>query len=177
MWSSTHPDTIRVLLSRSRTSCAWILYTQCDVPFYIPALEAAMENLLDVQLGLTGTPWHVTNSCPDMSRFMPSLLLLSLLSSSLLLSPPPNSLHLIWFCRRATIYEGGVRYVCLDAHRSYRNVTPVKIPPLLVFHLKVFYYLAVLLEAEPVCKRYYNTSKKWIIIKVTPSKSMQKVLL
>ena len=111
-----------------------------------------------------GTHRH-TMTCykqwPDMSRFMPSLLLLSLLSSSsLLLSPPPNSLHLIWFCRRATIYESGVRYVCLDAHRSYRNVTPVKIPPLLVFHLKVFYYLAVLLETEPVCKRYYNTSKK-----------------
>ena len=94
---------------------------------------------------------------PDMSRFMPSLLLLSLS-----LSPSPNSLHLIVMQMRhcVPVYEGGVRYACLDAHRSYRNGAPVKISSLIVFHLKMFYYLVVLLEIEHVCKRYYGISKQ-----------------
>ena len=64
---------------------------------------------------------------------------------------PPNVVLQIHHC--VPVYEGGVRHACLDAHQFYWNRAPVKIPPLIVFHPKVFYYLAVPLEIEPVCKR------------------------
>ena len=49
------------------------MYTRCETLFCIPASIAALENLLDIQLGPTGAPRRVTNSGPDGSCFLPSL--------------------------------------------------------------------------------------------------------
>ena len=73
-WSAAyvaHPEANSVLFKRSRTSCERILYERGETLLWMPALAAALENLLDIQVGLTGSPFRVTNSGSSASCLPP----------------------------------------------------------------------------------------------------------